>query len=922
MMLRSSRLVLALAALLLTACGGGGDPPKVASVAITAPATTRPVGQTVQLTATVRSDNGSAIAGRAITWSSSNGSVASVSGTGLVSLLSPGVSTISATADGVSGSTQITALPIPVASVSITPATPTVFVGQTITLSAITRDSVGGVLTGRSVSWSSNAPAIATITDAGQLTGVAPGIALVQATSEGRSTQAAVTVSPVPVASITVTAPSTSVSAGLTLQLSATLRDSAGGLISGRTPTWSTNNPAIATVSNTGLVTGQAAGIATITAAIDNRQATFAVAVTAGNGPVLVSVSPATLVPGQPAVLTGRAFAPTLAGNRLTIRGVSVPVTSINGEQLTFTVPCQNSGSADIRVSTDDGLGSPISAPITPMVRTLARGQSLIVTAADSTRCNELAGTGGTARYVVVVSSSATAANTTNDFELAGNTAAPGALVTRAAATAATARASLSATELREVDGHTAHLERERQLYVQLRSELSREPAPRPRANLAAATTPGEMRLFYFNYNACGDSTNTFRAKAVYVGARGIIWEDSLNTLQSANDPALASYYTRLGQIFDQDMYESVRSTFGDPLRRDAVLDNDGRVHLVFTQKVNGIAAGYVTSCDQAARNTTTRAASNFGEFTYLSVPTVAGTSTATTAQPPGWFAFMMRTVVHEVKHIASFSARFANNAPVFESGWLEEGTARHAEEVWARANLYKVAWKGNTGYGTAAGNGVFCDFNLANATCQANDPLRRPSWGMRRQFNEIKPKFDNPWNWSPYGDATGQSGAVFYQTVWSLVRYAIDRYGASDAQFLGALNQSISNGVTNLSNVAGVSMDRLIGGWGLALFADDYPGLGTVNPDASFATWNLRDIYASLNADPAWSSTWTRPVAIEAVPLTFGAFLAQRTGLRGGAHAFFEISGTPSAPQLLDVRAIGGGNPSSNLRIAIMRLQ
>jgi hypothetical protein len=281
----------------------------------------------------------------------------------------------------------------------------------------------------------------------------------------------------------------------------------------------------------------------------------------------------------------------------------------------------------------------------------------------------------------------------------------------------------------------------------------------------------------------------------------------------------------------------------------------------------------------------------------------------------------MGRTVVHEVKHIASMASRVSRNAP-FEQSWLEEGTARHAEEVWARQALHHAAWKGNSGFGTAASNGLYCDFNASNATCLANDPLRRPSFGVRRQFNELRPRLLEPWNWSPFGDASGQSGSVFYQTSWSLVRYAIDLYGASDAAFLTALTNSTSTGTTNLATVAGVPLADLVGGWTLALYADDYPGLSGASNVLKFQTWNLRDIYNSLNADPVWGTRFKEPYPITPTALTFGAFTAQQTGVRGGANAYFEISGAATTAQVLNLRAIGGGTPSTLLRIAIARLQ
>jgi hypothetical protein len=176
------------------------------------------------------------------------------------------------------------------------------------------------------------------------------------------------------------------------------------------------------------------------------------------------------------------------------------------------------------------------------------------------------------------------------------------------------------------------------------------------------------------------------------------------------------------------------------------------------------------------------------------------------------------------------------------------------------------------------------------------------------------------PWNWSPYGDGAGQSGSVFYNTTWSLVRYAIDRYGTSDAAFLGGLNRSTANGIDNLTQVTGIPMERLIGEWGLALYVDDWPGLPAGNAPG-FSTWNLRSIYAGLNSDPAWRNTYTTPYPLRPVALSFGSFSASRTGVRGGAHAFFELSGTQTGPQLLAVTGANGAPPSALVRVAIMRL-
>ena len=55
---------------------------------------------------------------------------------------------------------------------------------------------------------------------------------------------------------------------------------------------------------------------------------------------------------------------------------------------------------------------------------------------------------------------------------------------------------------------------------------------------------------------------------------------------------------------------------------------------------------------------------------------------------------------------------------------------------------------------------------------------------------------------------------------------------------------------------------------------------------------------------------------------MPFGSFESTRTGLRGGAHAYFELTGALTGAQLLQLRNVAGGAPSTNLRLSILRLQ
>jgi hypothetical protein len=77
-----------------------------------------------------------------------------------------------------------------------------------------------------------------------------------------------------PPPAIVLTAPTRTVSAGSTLQLSAAVTE-ANGSASTRTVQWESSNPAVATVSGSGLVTGLGGGETTITAAVGGASATL-----------------------------------------------------------------------------------------------------------------------------------------------------------------------------------------------------------------------------------------------------------------------------------------------------------------------------------------------------------------------------------------------------------------------------------------------------------------------------------------------------------------------------------------------------------------------------------------------------------------------------------------------------------------------
>jgi alpha-tubulin suppressor-like RCC1 family protein len=108
--------------------------------------------------------------------------------------------------------------PPAVASVTVSPASASVVVGETTQLNATVKDAAGRILTGRVVAWSSSNTTVATASSTGLVTGVtANAVTVISATSEGVSGSATITVmAPVPTLSYASVAAGTYHSCGLT----------------------------------------------------------------------------------------------------------------------------------------------------------------------------------------------------------------------------------------------------------------------------------------------------------------------------------------------------------------------------------------------------------------------------------------------------------------------------------------------------------------------------------------------------------------------------------------------------------------------------------------------------------------------------------------------------------------------------------
>lgn len=194
-------------------------------------------GEQVSLSATTRPVS-------AVTWTSSNEKIATVSSKGVVKGISPGTADIMATANGVSTKCRIT-VKKPVISVS--PTSVSVYAGYKTTIKATPKPSA-------TVKWTSSDTSKATVSN-GTVTGRKAGVVFITATANGVSAQCKVTVKN---PTLTLSKTSYELYKGQTGKLTATAKPS-------KSVVWKSSNENIVKVSG-GVLTAKGTGTATITA--------------------------------------------------------------------------------------------------------------------------------------------------------------------------------------------------------------------------------------------------------------------------------------------------------------------------------------------------------------------------------------------------------------------------------------------------------------------------------------------------------------------------------------------------------------------------------------------------------------------------------------------------------------------------------
>jgi uncharacterized protein YjdB len=818
------RLLAGVAVLAGVSCGPpGGDenvsPPTrvLTSVVVALNPTSIQVGERAVATATGADQNGAAMPVSTINWSSSNQTVATVTSTGNITAVGAGTTQIVATIGEKTGQALLTvtstSTSAAVATIHLTPSTVSVPVGATSQLSATALDANGDTVSGHLMTWASSDSTKLTVSQTGLVTGIAAGTVSVTAMCDSVTAQASITVTAAAaaVAAIRVTPASANVPVGSTSQLSAATLDAAGNTLSGRAVTWSSADPTKATVSQTGLVTGIAAGTVSVTA--------------------------------QSEGVTGQA---------------AITVTAVSSSQ------CTTANSIK-----------------------LGPGETRAISAADAgALC--LGGVAAATEFVLIPFNNSSAATTTTTFQLqATSTVAAQATLNRRVANVGLQRVPDSDLQLGEA---TFQMRARREIgSLQVRTRVSR-----PIASVNAI--PGGLSVgtvIRLNSDLTGDICNGQRnnhpARLVAQFAHTMVFVDTLSPPDGYTDTELTDF----ARTFDNLVYPVDTLNFG----AETDIDRNGKVAIFFTPGVNsipsnggGFIGGLFAARDLFSNSTTNGCTeSNEGELFYLPVPDPQSRINNNYRSKTNLSRVVQSTLAHEFQHLINAGRRlYVNNAPELEEVWLNEGLSHIAEELL---------------YYRDAGKTPRANLNLQDVT--ATQSLSNDfNQNMSQNFSRLRRYMLAPSSNSPYST---NDGLEMRGAIWQLLRYAADRKGGAERDTWRALVNSRSNGAANFAAVFG-NLVPMVRDWTVAQFVDDI-GL---NPLAKYTnpSWNFRSVMPAVNNQQFPLAT---SQLIDGTPLSLS--------LVGGGAAYvrFGIASNVVAA----IAASASGQPlSSNIDFVLVRTQ
>lgn len=297
-----------------------------------------------------------------IIWKSDNENIAKVDNEGVVNLIAPGETIITASCGDISTNCNVIVNPILVSSIIISSLEWSGYEGDSFKLTA---DVLPDNATNKAILWSSSDASVASVTEYGVVTAIKAGNAVISATAaDGSGVMATceVTVNePVPITvlveSISLSAVSWSGYEGDTFSLDATVLPENA---TNNTVNWTTSDPAVATVTSDGTVTAVKAGLAVITASAADGSGVSAICIVIVNSnavyvtSISLSATEWSGLEGETFTLTATVLPENATNNVVNWSSSSLSVATVSADgKVTAVRP----GKAVITASAADGSG-------------------------------------------------------------------------------------------------------------------------------------------------------------------------------------------------------------------------------------------------------------------------------------------------------------------------------------------------------------------------------------------------------------------------------------------------------------------------------------------------------------------------------------------------------------------------------------
>lgn len=326
-------------------------------------------GAEAELTATILDEEGNEVSDPDLSWSSSDDDAVAVTGEGheaVVTAVDEGTVQVVADSDGVTATVEVTvtASPVEIDAVDITPASAELEEGETVTFTATVLDDDGEEMEEETVHWSSSDTSVLTLSandGTATATAVDEGTATVTAEAGGETASADVTVDPEETAPAVETVEVSPTSAELepdeSVDLTATVLDESGEPMPDEDVEWATSDESVATVDGDGheaTVTAVAEGTAEISARAQDQEGAAGVTVSSEElmvQSVEVSPSDVELETGETAELTATPLdqhGEEMEDAEVTWSSTDASVATVEGSSRTALVTAESEGEATI----------------------------------------------------------------------------------------------------------------------------------------------------------------------------------------------------------------------------------------------------------------------------------------------------------------------------------------------------------------------------------------------------------------------------------------------------------------------------------------------------------------------------------------------------------------------------------------------